>query len=423
VEDKLFTRGYCAKCTLAHRTDELLGDRNGQVPIELAAIRDAIVANDNPHTAINWLRKGAGAPILAAIAHGDIALTHEALDAHPSRRTADYLRAMLVAHDALPARDEPLVRLERAVAELLAEVPTDEDRRTLTAYATWRVLHRARRRAQHRPTTTTTVGRATLYLRAAIALLQWLRTNDIGLDRLTQADIDQWLLTGPRTLRREVADFLGWSAYRRLSPKLTVTRAISAAGHTTSEADYWTLAHRLLHDDDVATIDRVAGSFVLLYGQQLSRIARMTRDQIHDRGNTLSVRFGTADTELADPLAGFVHTQLDTPRRHASLAAPDSNWLFPGHLPAQPITPARLGERLGRLGIDSQAAHRAAMLQLATTVPAAVLSDLLGIHTTTAADWAHAAGGDWSNYAAEIARTRAHPTSNPGAMLASDRRT
>jgi len=289
VEDKLFARGYCARCTLAHRTDELLSDRNGAVPIELAAVRDAIVATDNPLTALNWLRNGAGAPILAALARGDIALCHEALDAHPKRRAADYLRAMLVAHGALPPRDQPLVRLERAVADLLAEVPTDDDRRMLTAYATWRILHRARRRAQHRPTTTTIVRRATVYLRAAIALLEWLRTNNIRLDRLTQADIDQWLLTGPTTLRREVSDFLGWSAYRRLTPKLTVTRADSAAGPTTGEADYWRLAHRLLHDNDIATIDRVAGSFVLLYGQQLSRIAAMTRNQIQDRRDALSV--------------------------------------------------------------------------------------------------------------------------------------
>ena len=52
------------------------------------------------------------------------------------------------------------------------------------------------------------------------------------------------------------------------------------------------------------------------------------------------------------------------------------------------------------------------MLELARTVPAAVLADLLGIHTTTAADWAHAAGGDWSHYAAEIARTRAQTAPN-----------
>lgn len=409
VEDKLFTRGYCAGCTLVRRTDQLLSDRDGEVPIELAAVRDAIVATDSPQTAMNWLRKGAAAPILAAIARGDIALSHEALDAHPERRPADYLRAMLVAHGALPPRDEPLARLERTAVDLIAQVPTDEDRRTLTAYATWRILHRARRRAQHRPTTTTTVRHATVHLRAAIALLEWLRTNDIRLDRITQADIDQWLLTGPATLRREVADFLGWGTYRRLTPKLTVIRCASPAGPTTGEADYWRLARRLLHDNGIATVDRVTGSFVLLYGQQLSRIAAMTRDQIHDHGHVLSVRFGTADIEILEPLAGFVRAHLDTPRRHDSLAAPGSNWLFPGHLPGQPITPAWLGARLGRLGVDTQTGHRTAMLQLATTVPAAVLADMLGIHTTTAADWAHAAGGDWSRYAAEIARTRACP--------------
>jgi hypothetical protein len=407
VEDKLFTRGYCARCTLAHRTDELLSDHTGRVPIELSAIRDAIVATSNPLTAINWLRKGAAAAVLAAIARGEMPLSHEALDAQPSRRSADYLRAMLVAHGALPPRDEPLARLERAVAELLAQVANTDDRRTLTAYATWRILHRARRRAQLRPTTTTTIGHAKLYLRAAIALLEWLRTNDIQLDTVTQADIDQWLVTGPATLRRDVADFLGWTAYRRLTCKLTVTRTASAAGSATSEADYWRLARALLHDDGIATIDRVAGSFVLLYGQQLSRIAAMTRDQIHDRGHTLSARFGTGDIAIPEPLAGFVRAHLDAPRRHASLGAPDSSWLFPGHLPGQPITPARLGERLGRHGIDARACHRAAMLQLATTVPAAVLADLLGIHTITATDWARAAGGDWSNYAAAIVRDKA----------------
>jgi hypothetical protein len=396
------------------RTDELLSDRSSTVPSELAAARDAIVTTSTPRTALNWLRKGAGATILGALARGDIALTHEALDAHPDRRPVDYLRAMLIAHGALPPRDEPLARLERAVTDLLAQIPTGEDRRTLTAYATWRVLHRARRRSRTRPTPTTVTRHATLRLRAAIALLEWLRANDIRIDQLRQADIDQWLLTGPLPLRGEIADFLGWTATRRLTPPLIVARAAHRAGAATSEDNYWRLAHRLLHDPDVATVDRVAGSFLLLYGQQLARIAAMTRDQVHDRGDTLSIRFGTADVEITEPLAGFVRDHLDAPRRHTSLAAPlDSTWLFPGHLPGRPITPARLGQRLAQLGIDAQTGRRAAMLQLATTVPAAVLADLLGIHTTTAADWAHAAGGDWSHYAAELVRAPAHPMPNP----------
>ena len=286
VEDKLYTRGYCARCTLVRRTDELFADRSGTVPGELAAVRDAIVTTSTPRTALNWLRKGTGAAILAALARGDIALTHEALDAHPNRRPVDYLRAMLVAHGALPPRDEPLARLERAVTDLLAQVPAGEDRRALTAYATWRILHRARRRTRTRPTPITVTRYATLRLRAAIVLLEWLRGNDIRLDQLRQADIDQWLLTGPPTLRGEIGDFLGWTATRRLTPRLTVARAAHRAGAATSEDDYWRLAHRLLHDPGIASIDRVAGSFVLLYGQQLARIAAMTRDQVHDRGDT-----------------------------------------------------------------------------------------------------------------------------------------
>jgi hypothetical protein len=414
AEDKLYTRGYCARCTLARRTDELLSDPSGIVPNTLAAVRDAIVATSTPRTALNWLRKGAGAAILTALARGDIALTHEALDAHPTRRAADYLRAVLVAHDVLPPRDEPLARLERAVADLLAGVPAGEDRRTLTAYATWRILHRARRRARTRPTSTPVTGHTTLRLRAATALLEWLHGNGIRLSDLRQADVDQWLLTGPSTLRREIVDFLGWTADRKLTPPLTVARAARRDGPALSEEDHWRLAHRLLHAPDIATVDRVAGSFVLLYGQQLSRVAAMTRSQVHDRGDSLSIRFGPGDVEIPEPLSGFVRAHLDAPRRHTSIAAPlNSTWLFPGHLPGQPITPSRIGQRLAHLGIDCQTGRRAAMLELARTVPAAVLADLLGIHTTTAANWAHAAGGDWSHYAAEIARTRAQTMPNP----------
>jgi hypothetical protein len=244
-------------------------------------------------------------------------------------------------------------------------------------------------------------------------LLEWLRAHDIRLTQLRQADVDHWLLTGPPTLRREVIDFLGWTAGRRLTPPLSLTRPTKHAGQAASEDDLWELSHRLLHDPGIATVDRVAGSFLLLYGQQLSRIAAMTRNQVRD-GAALSVRFGNTDVDVAEPLAGFVRAQLAAPRRHASIGAPSlSPWLFPGHLPGQPITASRLGQRLATLGIDAQTGRRAALLQLAITVPAAVLSDLLGIATTTAADWAHAAGGDWSRYAAEIARARSDPPPTP----------
>ena len=150
-EDKLYERGYCPRCSLRRRADALLTGPDGTIPAPLTGVRDAIAAAGSARGALNWLRRGAGAPVLAAIARGELGLSHQGLDSWPARPPADYVRALLVAHGALPGRDEALARLERDTAGLLASVTDAEDRRTLTAYATWRVLHRARWNASHRP--------------------------------------------------------------------------------------------------------------------------------------------------------------------------------------------------------------------------------------------------------------------------------
>ena len=74
----------------------------------------------------------------------------------------------------------------------------------------------------------------------------------------------------------------------------------------------------------------------------------------------------------------------------------------PGTCPGRPITAARLGERLRSIGIYAQTGRRAALLDLAAQLPAAVLADLLGLHETTAAKWMHQGRGDWSRYAAQL---------------------
>lgn len=418
-EDKLYEQGYCPRCSLRRRADALLTGPDGTIPAPLIGVRDAIAAAGSARGALNWLRQGAGAPVLAATARGELALSHQGLDSWPARPAADYVRALLVAHGALPGRDEALARLERDTAALLGSVTDPEIRRILTAYATWRVLQRARWNASCRPAPRTATRTARLRLRAAAALLQWLSDRGNPLSGISQADVDCWLLTGPPPLRAAAADFLSWAAARRLAPPRTVARRHSRAGPAAAEDTRWALARRLLHEPGIAAIDRVAGCFLLLYGQQLSRIAGMARAQVRDHGPGLTVRFGRNDAAIPEPLASFVRDQLATPRRHHSLGAPpETRWLFPGHLPGRPITAGRLGQRLGRLGIDGQAARRAALLQLAAEVPAAVLSDLLGITAATAADWAHSAGGDWSRYAAALVRAQAN---DPGAAPAHSR--
>jgi hypothetical protein len=59
------------------------------IPAALLPIFTAICAARTPKSALNWLRRGGGAAILAQLAAGMLPATHQALDAHPRRRAAD----------------------------------------------------------------------------------------------------------------------------------------------------------------------------------------------------------------------------------------------------------------------------------------------------------------------------------------------
>jgi hypothetical protein len=408
IEDKLYERGRCERCALARRATALLAGASGTVPDALVGVHAAIVASAVPRKALNWLRSGAGAPILAAIASGTMPLSHAALDDHPRSRAADHVRQMLVAHGALPERNEELARFERWVDDTLAGMSRADDAGLVRRFATWHVLRSLRSRIEHRPPNQRIATRyARNQLSTAIAFLDWLHQRGIDLKDCTQGDVDRWLAGPP--LRREARHFLAWAARRGHVKKLTIRAQPEHPGDALDAEERWDIARRLLHDNNVGLIDRVAGSFVLLYAQPLSRVAVMTQDQVAvDADGHVSVRFATHALEIPEPLAALVATLTTGVRHgHIGIGAPTATpWLFPGHLPGRPITPAQLGNRLAVFGIDARAARRAALLQLAAELPAPVLAGTLGITTATAVDWVKAAGGDWATYAADMSRAR-----------------
>jgi hypothetical protein len=408
TEDKLYEKGRCARCSLHRRARELLADPAGAVRPALASVVEAITATRQPRVALNWLRQGAAAALLADVAAGQLALTHEALDACPRRKAADYLRHVLTASGALPPRDEHLARTERWLQELLTGIEPPEDRRLVQAYATWQVMRRLRASAKQNRARTPTAN-ARNNIRAAASLLAWLRSRHTTLSGCRQGHIDQWLRTGPSaSLAR---DFLTWASSRGHAQRPDIPAPARATGAAISQDQRWTHAARLLHDDALDPTDRVAGCLLLLYGQPLSRIAIMTASQVTRRDGETFIRLGRHDVPVPGPLSGTLRQLISDGRTHRGVGSPPATtWLFTGHLPGRPITPATLGEHLRALGIYAQTGRRAALLDLAAQLPAAVLSDLLGLYQTTAAKWMHQAGGDWSRYAAELARSHPHQT-------------
>ncbi|WP_218669993.1 hypothetical protein [Streptomyces tsukubensis] len=70
-------------------------------------------------------------PVLADLAAGRRALTHEALDELPDSPPLAHLRQVLVGVGALPERDEYMVRIERFLTGLLASQEDPEQRKVL----------------------------------------------------------------------------------------------------------------------------------------------------------------------------------------------------------------------------------------------------------------------------------------------------
>ena len=102
------------------------------------------------------------------------------------------------------------------MAERLASVEDRAQRRRLRSYATWRVLRRARQRAEAAGAPRTATRHAKVNLNSAIAFLGFLASRQVDLAGASQADLDDWLAEGPPRAP-EVRDFLGWAADRRLA--------------------------------------------------------------------------------------------------------------------------------------------------------------------------------------------------------------
>jgi hypothetical protein len=195
-------------------------------------------------------------------------------------------------------------------------------------------------------------------------LLDWLRARGLTLETCRQADLDEWLARDNGGTRSQAGHFVRWASAHRVNPALHVAavRWTGPAGPLDQE-QRWQSARRLLHDDSLDTVVRVAGLLVLLYAQMPSAISRLTLD---DTGT--------------------------------------SRWLFPGGQAGRPVGPSSLAGRLHKIGIRPARDRSTALFQLATELPAAVLARTLGIHVKVAIEWQHASAGDWGSYAADVSR-------------------
>ncbi|MEU4143037.1 hypothetical protein [Streptomyces parvulus] len=137
----------------------------------------------------------------------------------------------------------------------------------------------------------------------------------------------------------------------------------------------------------------------------MGRISRLTTEHIVDRGDTLALKLGRVPVEIPAPLDDLLrHLVERRTGRAATVPLEEPKWLFHSIYPGRPIDPHTLGRRLKAIGVPAQPARHASLMDIASELPAFVISRLLGFHQSTGDNWTRESQGFGAGYAAEVSR-------------------
>lgn len=387
----------CERCTLADKLTQALDDGTGQLRPELVPLRDGILGSQNLKRKLAWFGESRVPEVLAALARGDLRLTHEALAALPDWRTASSIRELLMHHGVLPRMDRQLMLFERWLAQRLVALEPPEHAQLVHRFATWNELRRLRRKAEDGPLRSTTTNESRQRINRAADFLAWLADHDISLDHCTQAALDAWH-SEHYTTRRPAQAFLRWAMRSGAMPKLTWVWKTTTNPTPMAQHLRLALIRRLVADQTIPLRERTAGLLVLIYAQPLSRVVQMTIHDVITSDNEVLLRIGDPPTPAPGPLADLLRALL---AERAAFSGPnkESTWLFPGRRAGQPLQHRSLGQALHRHGILVQAGRTSAIRQLVLQAPAPVVARMLGFHDKHTTRVLIEAGGNWNRYA------------------------
>ena len=403
-EDKLHGGRLCTRCTFADRLAEILDDGTGRIRPELVPLASSLLAVDNPLSGLTWLstgkgRTGAANDLLRRLGRGEITLTHQAFDTLQPWRTAAHLRELLMACGVLPAVDKQICSFQRWLAGYLAGITNPDHAQLVRRFATWEVLPRLRRRAEKKPITPSGRRHAGDQIKHATAFLRWLSGHDRTLATCRQGDIDAWHVEHNEHSRNTVRAFLQWCTASKLTRRFRLQTAVIRQASPLPQHERLDLLGHLLTSHDLPLRPRVAAAIVLLYAQPLTRVVRLTiDDMIQDDGQIL-LRLGEPPSPVPGPVADLLLSWIENRDNMNTATNRDSRWLFPGRRAGQPMRPDSLAALVNDLGIPTVAGRASAIRQHVLEMPAPVVADALGYHQVTTAKLAAQAGGTWSRYA------------------------
>jgi hypothetical protein len=218
------------------------------------------------------------------------------------------------------------------------------------------------------------------------AFLSWLTDHRTDLDQCHQVDLDAWCIDKVDPSQQPEKPFLLRAMTTGQMPRLTIPpkSTSKSAMVPMSQRDWTTAIRHLLTDQTIPLRTRVAGAILLLYAQPVTRIVRLTINDINSHGNVTTLHLGDPPSPVPEPLARILQDYLHDRPSLTTANNPESRWLFPGHRPNQPIHVITLRNLICQAGVPVVRGRVAAIRQLLLTMPAPVVAEALGYHQVSA---------------------------------------
>jgi hypothetical protein len=180
----------------------------------------------------------------------------------------------------LPVVDKQICLFERWLAQHLADITDADHAQIVRRFATWHVLPRLRSRAERKPITPSGRGFGGDQVKHATAFLGWLADRGLGLADCRQTEIDVWHAEHRKHDRIAVRAFLLWCAENKLTRRFTLPSAQTGQAAPLTHARRIELLGQILTNGDAPPRSRTAAGLLLLYAQPVSRIVRLTLDDL-----------------------------------------------------------------------------------------------------------------------------------------------
>jgi hypothetical protein len=386
----------CVSCSLARRLGGFMDDGTGQVSPVLAPLFEKVTSMDNPISGMTWLNKSAVKERLSSLSLGSTPLTHEGIDTMASGQGREFLRELLVEVELLPHRDKYLAAFESWRLRRLESIADPAIRREIEIYLAWRHSRdlSVRARAGRVPVSAANVARD--YTDAAVRFLTFLTERGRTLTELEQQDIDGWFAEASNPTR--AVDFLSFAVEQRRCRRVRLPSHKQRSSPGCSLTRLNEIVRHLLEDDTMALSDRVAGLLVVLFAQQVTRVVRLSVDDIADVEGDLFLSLGPDPILVPEPIAALITAYVGA-RSNVTTTNTSTAYLFPGGRPGEHMTAARMTSRLNCLGI-TRFERQGSLRHLVSEAPAAVVAKATGYASATTAARSVQSGADWAGYAA-----------------------